>query len=64
MNDALFRSLPEPVQKLLRSQIKTTISMHEATGLPMVECRKMVLASGGRQELLALVGLLHLKGEM
>lgn len=47
-----FRDLPGPVQDLLREQIDTAISMTEATGLPILECRKMVLASGGHQELL------------
>lgn len=47
-----FRDLPTPVKQLLAEQLNTTFRMHEATGLSVLECRKIVLDAGGHQELL------------
>lgn len=46
-----FSDLPDPVKKLLAGQIQTTIHLHDASGIPMLECRQMVLRGGGTQDL-------------
>ena len=44
-------NLPDKVKRILRDQINSTLRLHDATGLPMLECRKMVLAAGGMDDL-------------
>lgn len=54
----MFRELPEQVRKVLREQLSAAARLNYASGIPMVECRKMILCAGGMDDLVAAINTL------